>query len=120
SPRGGATRYRVYVYCLCVFQSTLPARGSDAHGAAVTGRIILGFNPRSPRGGATCWVTRAPMAGMFQSTLPARGSDFEFDLRLQRADVSIHAPREGERLRVRFAASARGRFNPRSPRGGAT
>jgi len=102
------------------FQSTLPARGSDA----LRGTVRLAdhsFNPRSPRGGATLEsVTddefhavsiHAPREGerhvglahplpvnAFQSTLPARGSD---DVQPARAactdNVSIHAPREGER-----------------------
>src|SRR5690606_25097154 len=81
----------------------------------------MSFNPRSPRGGATR-VQRAEEA---------------------LADVSIHAPREGERQfgfaldidthEFQSTLPARGsdhglpddpdsymRFNPRSPRGGAT
>ena len=56
------------------FQSTLPARGSDIC-AAVVGHHQRSFNPRSPRGGATHHRALAD--------------------RLR--NVSIHAPREGER-----------------------
>ena len=103
-----------------MFQSTLPARGSDKRLLMAMRRGVR-FNPRSPRGGATdpeaierrleevsihapregerpplaaCWRQRHE----FQSTLPARGSD------LTRTN---HTSRTG-------------RFNPRSPRGGAT
>ncbi len=104
-----------------LFQSTLPARGSD-------------------------YVFPAPLCPptKFQSTLPARGSDsthgtFILDLRY----ISIHAPRKGERREERIerlsryafqsTLPARGSdcstptggvgkryFNPRSPQGGAT
>ena len=103
-----------------MFQSTLPARGSDVFGGGV-----LFYDPR------------------FQSTLPARGSDILPILRQQSPVVSIHAPREGERRRGKVAGRsnlpfqstlpARGSdivnrlitpttasFNSRSPRGGAT
>ena len=58
----------------------------------------------------------------FQSTLPTRGSDHSLAviaviLRL----ISIHAPHEGERPKhAAETQRARGYFNPRSPRGGAT
>jgi len=81
------------------FQSTLPARGSDScrYASIIQGKS---FNPRSPRGGATC-------------LRPACASAAD--------DVSIHAPREGERRPTDWRARpCGGRFNPRSPRGGAT
>ena len=57
---------------------------------------------------------------VFQSTLPARGSDamYTFDDKIM--DISIHAPREGERRRDLFYRRPDPYFNPRSPRGGAT
>ena len=102
-----------------VFQSTLPARGSDGFDGGTSKRGH--FNPRSPQGGATlksfflrrglCISIHAPRKGerplqkaihhytsLFQSTLPARGSD------------------SGRRIRLGGA----GHFNPRSPQGGAT
>ena len=80
-----------------MFQSTLPARGSDSTAAPRRWQPQR-FNPRSPRGGATTLrhdeggssavSIHAPREGerpyaedelvpsfMFQSTLPARGSD---------------------------------------------
>src|SRR5690606_4832211 len=56
----------------------------------------------------------------FQSTLPARGSDEQREGEQESQKVSIHAPREGERPCARSARWRRWRFNPRSPRGGAT
>ena len=119
SPRGGATR----AYLL---RSIFSA----------------GFNPRSPRGGATSRLSAGTMTSRFQSTLPARGSDslshrrstlvlFQSTLPARGSDalpcaphsycsVSIHAPREGERLFPRLTPVSRTCFNPRSPRGGAT
>ena len=101
------------------FQSTLPARGSD-EAAEVISAAADSFNPRSPRGGATPNPTIEGEAVVFQSTLPARGSDirrkytatpsgFQSTLPARGSDtsiitqiyqmgVSIHAPREGERL----------------------
>ena len=58
-----------------MFQSTLPAWGSDKQSWPGS-RPASGFNPRSPRGGAT-WATADlyGATGQFQSTLPAWGSD---------------------------------------------
>ena len=80
----------------------------------------------------------------FQSTLPARGSDLGLEYRAENGQaISIHAPREGERLQKIFNDNAQliisihapregerrlpvlyaiplSDFNPRSPRGGAT
>jgi len=64
-----------------MFQSTLPARGSDP-----VMRI------------------RSGVQSSFQSTLPARGSDMIVEGRkTQTRRVSIHAPREGERQSVTIA-----------------
>ena len=111
SPQGGATgRMGRDNDDKPVFQSTLPARGSDQ-----SSNIHLlwrwDFNPRSPQGGATPLPAEDITAYMsFQSTLPARGSD-EAGSKLSRdMIISIHAPRKGERqdadgirlLNVRF------------------
>ena len=99
SPQGGATfPPSFFTSAVAVFQSTLPARGSDfGAGGCLHGRPL------------------------FQSTLPARGSDEE----LNNSDaavskISIHAPRKGERRRVRRGEKRLLDFNPRSPQGGAT
>ena len=99
SPRGGATPFLCTVRIAAArFQSTLPTRGSDKTRRDDSGR-----------------------GAKFQSTLPTRGSDHVKMSNLVRIEVSIHAPHEGERRsflipkRLIFL-----RFNPRSPRGGAT
>ena len=79
------------------FQSTLPTRGSDQLQISAR-RLHSYFNPRSPRGGATEY--RVKYFG--------------------EAEISIHAPHEGERLDTSTATPLRRDFNPRSPRGGAT
>ena len=82
-----------------LFQSTLPTRGSDTI-CGLQQPQVWNFNPRSPRGGAT---------------------DIDKDTLFMAAEISIHAPHEGERPCGRTAcARAHGNFNPRSPRGGAT
>ena len=78
------------------FQSTLPARGSDQARANI-GAEKADFNPRSPQGGATYIVAQEVTGGGFQSTLPARGSDYYVTCRDKKQEISIHAPRKGER-----------------------
>ncbi len=103
------------------FQSTPPARGATCRSGSAPGQRE-DFNPRPPRGGAT----------------------MEKELFVQNIKISIHAPREGGRLRSRLKKPAQLRisihapreggrpgrdqspcsparhFNPRPPRGGAT
>ena len=81
-----------------IFQSTLPARGSD-HARTAARTLTAGF----------------------QSTLPARGSDFVLNRLGFFLGISIHAPRKGERPKG-FLSWPRPTtdFNPRSPQGGAT
>ena len=119
-PARGSDASQRFPVQMGVFQSTLPARGSDSLSSPTDSRQS-GFNPRSPRGGATSFEVSAS----------------------SKSSVSIHAPREGERLGINFCRyidcafqstlPARGSdiisgpsatsckcFNPRSPRGGAT
>ena len=58
----------------------------------------------------------------FQSTLPARGSDAPVSrYELSLVQISIHAPRKGERRSLsRRNWRLHRHFNPRSPQGGAT
>ena len=76
SPQGGATfPPSFFTSAVAVFQSTLPARGSDfGAGGCLHGRPL------------------------FQSTLPARGSDLSARWIVKGTQISIHAPRKGERL----------------------
>ena len=103
------------------FQSTLPARGSDAPATTAT----LGterFNPRSPRGGAT-WPqsSKPPAKTPFQSTLPARGSDGRRkEIYPTHGMFQSTLPARGSDLSDASGNRIQRRFNPRSPRGGAT
>ena len=82
-----------------VFQSTLPARGSDGH-AMNTRAASRAFQSTLPaRGSDSQLYTYGIAIWTFQSTLPARGSD------LPSMAATACLPHS---------------FNPRSPRGGAT
>ena len=128
---------------LIIFQSTLPARGSDAY-TYTFDSFDFYFNPRSPRGGATrrkkliaikSYISiHAPREGerqnqkqtpevcfTFQSTLPARGSDFWSLFRGGLCcDFNPRSPRGGATQIFLPSPAYHTHFNPRSPRGGAT
>ena len=97
SPQGGATTRAQPIQPHKPFQSTLPARGSDAWDKLLKRRAV-----------------------QFQSTLPARGSDTASLYAGTSRRISIHAPRKGERQRLTGRATKHTHFNPRSPQGGAT
>ncbi len=125
SPQGGATiAGGLADLTRELFQSTLPARGSDAEQRERFKGHENNFNPRSPQGGATSQGCAVEPFSKFQSTLPTRGSDprgaapptvggivgFQSTLptrgsdepsppwRRRQKNISIHAPHEGERL----------------------
>ena len=77
APRKGERRTNSALCCsMLLFQSTLPARGSDPYALTLCG-YGGHFNPRSPQGGATFLAERVGFEPLlFQSTLPARGSDW--------------------------------------------
>ena len=120
SPRGGATALALSILVLKMFQSTLPARGSDscAPQALCPRRVFqstlpargsdiglwsgttaqTGFNPRSPRGGATEIADMLTARGVVSIHAPREGERLEYRMRnYGETEVSIHAPREGER-----------------------
>ena len=99
APHEGERPFRICtLYALCVFQSTLPTRGSDAVDG-MTGLPSVSFQSTLPtRGSDDVYQVEHEVLGIFQSTLPTRGSDNH--------DVSLISPYKN--------------FNPRSPRGGAT
>ena len=86
------------IACHPIFQSTLPARGSD--------RDTSEYLDEAKR---------------FQSTLPARGSDFSPRIM---GEVSLNfnprSPQGGATTARSRTAKAANYFNPRSPQGGAT
>ena len=127
-----------------IFQSTLPARGSDAAFSAAA-FSDKNFNPRSPQGGATLIIADLlSPRGNFNPRSPQGGATIDALGAISNETISIHAPRKGERpwcsrpiltstspfqstLPARGSdhapAETRGGrryFNPRSPQGGAT
>ena len=94
SPRGERRKQILMRKRQLGFQSTLPARGSDARSRS-------------------CWQR----IGQFQSTLPARGATYVTVTADKTGHISIHAPREGSDLVRTQPPTGRPDFNPRSPRG---
>ena len=79
------------------------------------------FNPRSPRGGATSVVCAPEQLNQVSIHAPHEGERLgQIFLSVLLDKVSIHAPHEGERHILLRAPFCPWRFNPRSPRGGAT
>ena len=76
---------------MAAFQSTLPTRGSE-----------ISIFPMCAR-------------SLFQSTLPTRGSETGDDRAAQQADISIHAPHEGERRSIRPPIQAKMPFQSTLP-----
>ena len=146
SPQGGATRFRVcYRPAWLNFNPRSPQGGAtdsyqdskgnlhhfnprSPQGGATISIFVnnsgqVDFNPRSPQGGATTTEDKSSLvAAIFQSTLPARGSDdYGQYATAATQQISIHAPRKGERLPTDTADTGQDKhFNPRSPQGGAT
>mgnify|MGYP001194464122 FL=1 len=98
SPRGGATFGIIVAIAAFLFQSTLPAWGSDTR-SKPRWNAGRGFNPRSPRGGATDALEVSHRSLVVSIHAPRVGERREADGTLRLPDVSIHAPRVGERLR---------------------
>ena len=104
---------------LCVFQSTLPARGAT-HPAQHQDNDTQHFNPRSPHGERhtfRCWLLRL---GIFQSTLPARGATRAAQHQQKCNLISIHAPRTGSDEHDLSVPCLRRQFQSTLPARGAT
>ena len=120
--RGSDSSVPLAVTAFFKFQSTLPTRGSDCDAAVGVAPVVAFQSTLPTRGSDGVEYLHCAASLWFQSTLPTRGSDVEVVAeRVGGFVVSIHAPHEGERLAdgVRRGL-AEARFNPRSPRGGAT
>ena len=100
---------------LCVFQSTLPARGAT-HPAQHQDNDTQHFNPRSPHGERPCRCQSRFTLLLFQSTLPARGATMSMSITIYPPSISIHAPRTGSDDE-RGGIAGEVDFNPRSPHG---
>ena len=90
----GATAVTGAELCERQFQSTPPARGATASGAARR-RSSTDFNPRPPRGGRQAIIAAVITGMLFQSTPPARGATLLHWTRWSGRKISIHAPRVG-------------------------
>ena len=121
SPQGGATfPPSFFTSAVAVFQSTLPARGSDfGAGGCLHGRPLFQstlpargsdvlrcwhsaaspyFNPRSPQGGATEDIPSLFAVTVISIHAPRKGERPDTPPALPRRPfISIHAPRKGER-----------------------
>ena len=79
------------------FQSTLPARGSDPMVKNIF-YVFRYFNPRSPQGGATMPYFKESLYIDISIHAPRKGERLPASLALLMLPViSIHAPRKGER-----------------------
>ena len=63
-------------------------------------------------------VGRPAQESGFQSTLPVGGSDYEGKSALQTGEISIHAPRGGERRLCRQLLQSLNQISIHAPRGG--
>ena len=127
------------------FNPRSPRGGATSPGHRTASLWSGCFNPRSPRGGATVQSPSLDQRVTVSIHAPHEGERPRFACRcvLQHRHVSIHAPHEGERHAVTHTQHAAqgvsihaphegerqlgfpmsavsSRFNPRSPRGGAT
>ena len=75
------------------------------------------FNPRSPCGERPQNAELSGLMAKFQSTLPVWGATQDHRRRLNRRNISIHAPRVGSDPLVIFIIPWFTNFNPRSPCG---
>ena len=93
-----------------------PRTGSDR--VLTLGEVLeIDFNPRSPHGERQANIVRNIPTKEFQSTLPARGATTWIDGQIEKAIISIHAPRTGSDLVMIPAFQPLIDFNPRSPHG---
>ena len=116
SPHGERHAEQVYYFDLFRFQSTLPARGATTFPRSRK-TSTTNFNPRSPHGERPSFDAGRGAGNRFQSTLPARGATTWIDGQIEKAIISIHAPRTGSDLVMIPAFQPLIDFNPRSPHG---
>ena len=104
-------------YLIWLFQSTLPARGSDVF--ALNAYIYRLISIHAPRKGERQFYPAQFFAQKsFQSTLPARGSDDNILILSKASNISIHAPRKGERPKSIYATFPMCMISIHAPRKG--
>ena len=104
------------------FQSTLPTRGSDEYAAAQAVALQTVSIHAPHEGERPMYRSRNKNSPLFQSTLPTRGSDAAISSPSSTSSARFNprSPRGGATKRFAYHGRAVARFNPRSPRGGAT
>ena len=116
-PARGATRRYVCTNEGWRFQSTHPARGATVCNALLH-LLKLDFNPRTPRGVRHLLAEGQSAILEFQSTHPARGATrWCCWWRSSAPQFQSTHPARGATAPPLLSVSARGHFNPRTPRG---
>ncbi len=102
------------------FQSTLPAWGSDKETTRIGGSLVVSIH--APRVGERLFTRlRKATSWQFQSTLPAWGSDLGvYPNSVRHWMFQSTLPAWGSDDDASATDGGHSRFNPRSPRGGAT
>ena len=116
APREGSDFMGVKIHMeLCLFQSTLPARGATIPLRSASMSAFISIH--APREGSDCIPCCFAKYQQFQSTLPARGATDDYQTLLHvEHHFNPRSPR-GERPFALAWATDFGDFNPRSPRG---
>ena len=98
SPQGGATRGADEAIKVIRISIHAPRKGERPRSASTWSSAKLFQSTLPARGSDCCACGKSWAAHQFQSTLPARGSDVDASKeRLVTVEISIHAPRKGER-----------------------
>ena len=109
----GATNYQLDIYRQNLISIHAPSRERHITNLSII-NVSLNFNPRS-LAGATPARQAEKVMSKFQSTLP-RGSDQCLGCRLDKANISIHAPSRERQISL-FTISANLTFQSTLPRG---
>ena len=113
--RGSDQNFPIPLTAWTKFQSTLPTRGSDIKGCRKVARDWY-FNPRSPRGGATAALYQAYFGPFISIHAPHEGERLKLITIFQlNKPISIHAPHEGERPVACAKVDANGVFQSTLP-----
>ena len=116
APRG-ARLYGPEERGVSAFQSTRPARGATLPQSGGDAQQQY-FNPRAPRGARLCWACMEKRKANISIHAPREGRDLMLERFGIWVEISIHAPREG---RDKYPGWTRENmiynFNPRAPRG---
>ena len=115
SPRGGATQYTAGYANIIKISIHAPHEGERPVAAPRPWAGLRNFNPRSPRGGATRRTAIPAEQRYFNPRSPRGGATAVPPSASLRCQISIHAPHEGERLRVAALASINTGFQSTLP-----